>query len=185
MSCKRAHRATNRSALRISSWELAAGRDILLPASYPSSENRFIATPHGTRRLAKKQCHPSAEGSAFSDLLCELCVLCVLCVNLLFFPSRWARHFFSSPHSFSHGTLIPCVDFPRCHTRSARSAPYSCRTTVSNDLLTLIFPLYSMNPSFRNLFMKKFTRERVVPTMLASVSCETFGSTLSGCSFCP
>ena len=25
-------------------------------------------------------------------------------------------------------------------------------------------PLYSMNPSFRNLFMKKFTRDRVVPT---------------------
>ena len=32
-----------------------------------------------------------------------------------------------------------------------------------------------MNPSFRNLFMKKFTRERVVPTISASVSCDTFG----------
>ncbi len=57
---------------------------------------------------------------------------------------------------------------------------YSCRTTVSNDLLTLIVPLYSMNPSLRNLFMKKLMRDRVVPTMLASVSWETFASTRSG-----
>ena len=37
-------------------------------------------------------------------------------------------------------------------------------------------PLYSMSPSFRNLFMKKFTRDRVVPIISASVSCEIFGS---------
>jgi hypothetical protein len=30
--------------------------------------------------------------------------------------------------------------------------------------------LYSMNPSFLNLFMKKFTRERVAPIISASVS---------------
>ena len=48
--------------------------------------------------------------------------------------------------------------------------PHSCRTTVRSDLLTLILPLYSMKPSFLNLFMKKFTRERVGPTMLARVS---------------
>jgi hypothetical protein len=36
--------------------------------------------------------------------------------------------------------------------------------------------LYSMNPSFRNLFMKKFTRERVVPTISASVYWETRGN---------
>jgi hypothetical protein len=28
---------------------------------------------------------------------------------------------------------------------------------------------------FRNLFRKKFTRERVVPTISASVSCDTLG----------
>ena len=33
-----------------------------------------------------------------------------------------------------------------------------------------------MNPSFLNLFMKKFTRERVAPIISASVSCEIFGS---------
>ena len=37
-------------------------------------------------------------------------------------------------------------------------AVYSCKTTVSSDLLILILPLYSMKPSFLNLFMKKFTR---------------------------
>ena len=37
-------------------------------------------------------------------------------------------------------------------------------------LLIVRPPLYSMNPSFRNLFMKKFTRERVAPIISASVS---------------
>src|ERR1700736_3868366 len=63
--------------------------------------------------------------------------------------------------------------------------PYSCKTTVSSDLLTLILPLYSMKPSFRNLFMKKFTRDRVVPIIFASVSWETFARMRSGCSFSP
>ena len=31
-------------------------------------------------------------------------------------------------------------------------------------------PLYLMKPSFRNLFMKKLTRDRVVPIISASVS---------------
>jgi hypothetical protein len=51
---------------------------------------------------------------------------------------------------------------------------YSCRTTVRSDLLILIPPLYSMKPSLLNLFMNKFTRERVVPIISASVSWETF-----------
>ena len=52
----------------------------------------------------------------------------------------------------------------------------SRKTTLSRELLIFKPPLYSMNPSFRNLFMKKFTRERVVPTISASVSCDTLGS---------
>ena len=77
-------------------------------------------------------------------------------------------------------SVLDCVPVNR------RAPPlYSCKTTVSKDLLTLIFPLYSMNPSFLNLFMKKFTRDRVVPTILAKVSWETFGSTRSGCSCFP
>src|ERR1700682_5990170 len=57
---------------------------------------------------------------------------------------------------------------------------YSCKTTVNKDLLTLISTLYSMKPSFLNLFMKKFTRERVVPIISARVSWETFGSVRTG-----
>ena len=63
----------------------------------------------------------------------------------------------------------------------SRIPPQSWRTTLSSELLILIpaqSPLYSMNPSFLNLFMKKFTRERVVPTISASVSCEIFGDDL-------
>jgi hypothetical protein len=40
--------------------------------------------------------------------------------------------------------------------------------------------LYSMKPSFLNLFMKKFTRDRVVPTISDSVSCEIFGTVWRG-----
>ena len=49
-------------------------------------------------------------------------------------------------------------------------AVQSCKTTLSREVLTLRPPLYSMNPNFLNLFMKKFTRERVVPTISASTS---------------
>ena len=39
-----------------------------------------------------------------------------------------------------------------------------------------------MKPSFLNLFRKKFTRERVVPIISASVSCEIFGTAREGAS---
>jgi hypothetical protein len=61
----------------------------------------------------------------------------------------------------------------------------SCRTTLRRELLILSPPLYSMKPSFLNLFMKKFTRERVVPTISASVSCDTLGIAPWGCSCLP
>ena len=47
----------------------------------------------------------------------------------------------------------------------------SCRTTLSSDLWTRMRPLYSIKPSLRNRFMKKLTRERVVPIISARVSC--------------
>ena len=40
--------------------------------------------------------------------------------------------------------------------------------------------LYLMKPSFLNLFMKKFTRGRVVPIISASISCDTLGSIFCG-----
>jgi hypothetical protein len=54
----------------------------------------------------------------------------------------------------------------------------SCSTTLKREVLTSIPPLYLMKPSFLNLFMNKLTRVRVVPIISASVSCDTFGSTL-------
>jgi hypothetical protein len=46
----------------------------------------------------------------------------------------------------------------------------SCKTTFNKELWTSSFPLYSMKPNLRNLFMKKLTRDRVVPIISASVS---------------
>jgi len=60
-------------------------------------------------------------------------------------------------------------------SQDRRREGQSCSTTVRRELFTLMSPLYSMNPSLRNLFMKKFTRERVVPTIRASSSCGIFG----------
>jgi hypothetical protein len=65
----------------------------------------------------------------------------------------------------------------------ARDRNQSCRTIVSSELLTLRPPLYSMSPSLRNLFMKKFTRERVAPIISASVSWEIFGNVRVGLSW--
>ena len=85
----------------------------------------------------------------------------------------------------------PVVYHSRCDRRwglyqTAHAPPsYSCRTTLSRELLILRPPLYSMKPSFLNLFMKKFTRDRVVPIISASVSCEIFGSTRCGLSSLP
>jgi hypothetical protein len=50
----------------------------------------------------------------------------------------------------------------------------------SSELWTLKPPLYSMKPSLRNLFMKKLTRERVVPIISANASWLTLGMTASG-----
>ncbi len=52
----------------------------------------------------------------------------------------------------------------------ASGATYSRRRTLNNELWTFSSPLYSMKPSFLNLFMKKLTRGRVVPIISASVS---------------
>src|SRR6185437_4508132 len=54
-------------------------------------------------------------------------------------------------------------------------ARQSCNSTFNSDPCTCIPPLYLMNPILRNLFMKKLMRERVVPTIDASVSWLTFG----------
>jgi hypothetical protein len=75
------------------------------------------------------------------------------------------------------GSRRPCPD-----ARPANANNQSCRTTVKSEGLTLRPPLYSISPSFRNLFMKKLTRERVAPIISASVSWEIFGSVRAGLS---
>jgi hypothetical protein len=57
---------------------------------------------------------------------------------------------------------------------------WSCRMTFNSELWTSILPLYLMKPSFLNLFMKKLTRDRVVPIISASVSWLIFAITGSG-----
>ena len=61
------------------------------------------------------------------------------------------------------------------YTSCASSSPVlisglSCKTTFNKELWTSSFPLYSIKPNLRNLFMKKLTRDRVVPIISASVS---------------
>src|ERR1700730_8924051 len=45
----------------------------------------------------------------------------------------------------------------------------SCKTTFNKELWTSSFPLYSMKPNLRNLFMKKLSRDRLGPAFLAEV----------------
>jgi hypothetical protein len=47
---------------------------------------------------------------------------------------------------------------------------FSCKTMFNKELWTSSFPLYSIKPNLRNLFMKKLTRARVVPIISARVS---------------
>ena len=51
---------------------------------------------------------------------------------------------------------------------------------LNKELWTSKCPLYSMNPSLRNLFMKALTRDLVVPIISASVSWLIFAMTGSG-----
>src|SRR6267143_603683 len=53
------------------------------------------------------------------------------------------------------------------------------------DLCTRNPSLQSIKPNFLNLFIKKFTRDRVVPTIPARVSWLISGTTLSGASSLP
>ena len=71
--------------------------------------------------------------------------------------------------AFEGAVGIRCA-LAECWLDSHRTRDHSRSTTLRRELLIFKPPLYSMNPSFRNLFMKKFTRERVVPTISASVS---------------
>src|ERR1017187_9560590 len=70
------------------------------------------------------------------------------------------------------------ADVVRCekYVSSHKLITYSCRTPFRREALIWSPPSYPMQPSFLNLFMKKLTRERVVPIISASVPCDTLGS---------
>ena len=76
---------------------------------------------------------------------------------------------------------LECVaDRDDSESLESMAVTYSCKTTLRSASLIFRPPLYSMKPSLRNLFMKKFTRDRVVPTISARVSWESFGKTRVG-----
>ena len=99
----------------------------------------------------------------------------------------WARGARCTMCAALDSTILPA--FPRVPWQSckppgkpfrrrypAAPANQSCSRMLRRDVLTLSLPLYSMNPSRRNLVMKKFTRVRVAPIISASVSCEIVGT---------
>jgi hypothetical protein len=90
---------------------------------------------------------------------------------LVFFDQVWIE---DAREKLAHEHRMALGDGGAPPDLEMAEACQSCRTTVNKDLLTLILPLYSIKPSFLNLFIKKFTRERVVPIISARVSCETF-----------
>src|ERR1035437_5498451 len=118
-------------------------------------------------------------------MLVRMCIhgLVLLC------PIRYAggeREGCSQRHRRSPDELGALPFAAGCQAASRRTRQ-SCRTTLNSELLILrgMSPLYSMKPSFLNLFRKKFTRERVVPTISARVSCEILGTTRAGLSCFP
>ena len=73
------------------------------------------------------------------------------------------------------GSGLSSCPFCKCYSALIASSlvlisGFSCRTMFNKDLWTSIFPLYSIKPNLRNLFMKKLTRDRVVPIISASIS---------------
>jgi hypothetical protein len=97
------------------------------------------------------------------------------------FHSDRMRKYRARNSSILHTIFISCYPLgrpPRFHM--ARDLIQSCKTTLKRELFTWIEPLYWIKPSFLNLFIKKLTRDRVVPIISANISCDTLGSTFLG-----
>ncbi len=68
---------------------------------------------------------------------------------------------------------VPIAHIARSMTRNAAAATVTSSVIqhhAQQRRMIVSPPLYSMKPSSLNLFMKKLTRERVVPTISASTS---------------
>ena len=79
------------------------------------------------------------------------------------------NHRYSAPISISICQSLR-GDGSNATTKCRVFAAQSWSTILSSEEWTDNFPLYSMKPNFRNLFMKKLTLERVVPIISAKVS---------------
>ncbi len=75
-----------------------------------------------------------------------------------------------SPHRIGERRACEAGGLLRSELRAPRKHDHSCRKIFRRELCTRISPLYSMNPSFLKRFMKKLTRERVVPIISANTS---------------
>ncbi len=51
---------------------------------------------------------------------------------------------------------------------------------TQEGIVDVNFAVYSMKPSFRNLFMKKLTRDLASPIIVASISCDILGAFVAG-----
>ena len=81
-------------------------------------------------------------------------------------PTRRTQH---GRRALATGRTHPVISSPSPSSmRTERGS--SWRTTLKSELCTSRCPLYSMKPSFLNLFMKWLTRDRVVPIISARVS---------------
>src|SRR6186713_3632773 len=143
-----------------------------------SDGGKTLSTPllvahRASPRLARFQrdvCHPRfrcvaqrTDGEANRRFGCRLC--------------RYGdRRHDGSPHThrgFSRHKWFSSVT----GLRVARPGWVSATTCRRDGWTWTTPPASSMNPSFLNFPMKRFTRERVVPTISAMISCETSGST--------
>jgi len=88
-----------------------------------------------------------------------------MAIHILYSVPKAGRVSFGTP-----GAIESVTKGAAFAPEALRRAGQSCKTTLRREACTLRPPLYSMNPNFLNLFMKKFTRERVVPTISASIS---------------
>jgi hypothetical protein len=83
-------------------------------------------------------------------------------------PSRHMRNT-GDPNGLVESPASPAVFFTRLIATSlVLISGLSYKITHNNELWTSSFPLYSIKPNLRNLFMKKLTRDRVVPIISAT-----------------
>jgi hypothetical protein len=164
---------TNAEAVRARTTDPRIGRTARYPPNGKAAD--LDARHRTTRKPDADKDNLRATGAQSSQLV----LACFRCCRR---PARGSGHR-PLPSACDRGDRSPdralraiAVVDRRSSLICSESRCQSRNTTLRRELCTFKPPLYSMNPSFRNLFMKKLTRERVVPTISASVSWDTRGS---------